>query len=160
LARQEDKAVKIAVLLLLMSSGVEFLRLQNTGEVRIGTLTFTAQSKVDVRAGLIRTVVRATNRGRDVVQLPSAGDCPVALRVSRELGGAFVWDGTQHRGLCYGLERIIALGPMKSVEFAQTDSVRRIEFGRTQNTPYFFSAVLRVGGGLLQIPAGSGRVDR
>lgn len=148
--------IRLVLVLLLLARGELFGQTGRGGVVRIGTLIFEANVSVTGSGAerMLRTVVRVTNRGRDTVQLTSAGDCPVALRVARQFGGAAVWDGVQHRGLCYEVERLVRLAPTRSAEFVQTDSLRRLSLGGGQSGPYFFTAVLRIGGGVLQVLAG------
>ena len=151
----------VAGLLLLLSRGTLLAQFDAVG-VHIGSVVFIAQSTVADDGRTLRTLVHATNKGRDTVPLAAAGDCPVAVRVYRALGGAPVWDGSRHRRLCFGIERVVVLAPQKTIEFVQVDSVRRIVRGIVpapqRSETYYFAAVLRVGRGELQIPAGRDRL--
>ena len=148
--------MRLVLVLLFLARGELSGQTARGDVVRIGMLGFEASESLTGSGAerMLRTVVRVTNRGRDTAQLTIAGDCPVALRVARQFGGAAVWDGVQHRGLCYGVERLVRLAPTRSAEFVQTDSLRRLSLGGGQRGPYFLAAVLRIGGGLLLVPAG------
>lgn len=144
----------LTIAVLLFVPGFRLTAQTDTRAVRIGGLVFIAHSAITDRGRVLRTVVRATNQGRDTVRLTTAGDCPVAVRVAREFRGTIFWDGTQHRGMCYGLERVTSLAPGRDTEFVQRDSVSRWRSERRNIGPYFFSAVLRISGGMLEIPSG------
>ena len=83
---------RLVLVLLFLARGELSGQTARGDVVRIGMLGFEASVSLTGSGAerMLRTVVRVTNRGRDTVQLTIAGDCPVALRVARQFGGAAV----------------------------------------------------------------------
>ena len=133
----------------------------NRESLRLGSLELVAQAVVAVRGIVVRTVVRATNVGRDTTELLAPGDCALGLRVYRERWGHDdpVWDGPKHRRGCLQMLRVFRLPPGQGIDFVQIDSVGSILAGGVRAGTYHFSALLKVGrGGQLEMQAGSGRL--